>query len=143
MDHPKLLERRTRRNVALARLAPRAVADLAIRHGARVAARVDRTYFDAYDLLLTPAIPSRARPVGALDDAGLLRTFARSTPWTAYMAPWNVTGHPAASVPAGFSADGLPLAIQLVGRRNDEPTILQVAAQIDEARPWADGVPSV
>jgi amidase len=54
---------------------------------------------------------------------------------------WNVTGQPAASVPAGFTPDGLPLAVQLVGRANDEATVLAVSRQLETARPWADRRP--
>jgi amidase len=59
----------------------------------------------------------------------------------AYTALWNVTGNPAASVPAGMAPDGLPLAVQLVGRPDDETTILSVAAQLERARPWAQQRP--
>ena len=54
-----------------------------------------------------------------------------------YNGVWNVTGQPAASVPAGFRADGLPRGGQLVGRPNDETTLLSLAAQIEAERPWA------
>jgi amidase len=50
---------------------------------------------------------------------------------------WNVTGQPAASVPAGFGADGLPRAVQVVGRPNDESTVLSLSAQIEAERQWA------
>jgi amidase len=46
-------------------------------------------------------------------------------------------------VPAGFGDDGLPLAVQLVGRPDDEPTILAVSAQLEQARPWADRRPEI
>jgi amidase len=59
----------------------------------------------------------------------------------AYCALWNVTGNPAASVPSGLGRDGLPLAVQLVGPTNAETTILGVAAQLEQARPWADARP--
>jgi amidase len=49
---------------------------------------------------------------------------------------WNSTGQPAASIPAGMSANGLPLAVQLIARPHDEPTLLAVAAQLEQARPW-------
>jgi len=49
---------------------------------------------------------------------------------------WNSTGQPAASVPAGFSKEGLPLAVQLVGAPHAERTLLALAAQIEEARSW-------
>ena len=61
--------------------------------------------------------------------------------------PWygvfNATGQPAASVPAGFDADGLPLAVQLVGRPDDEATLLSLAAQLEGERPWPDRRPPV
>jgi amidase len=59
----------------------------------------------------------------------------------AYTAIWNITGHPAASVPSGFADDGLPVAVQLVGRRNDETTLLALSAQLESVRPWADRTP--
>ena len=57
-------------------------------------------------------------------------------PAIAYAALWNVTGNPAASVPCGIAEDGLPIAVQLVGRTDDEPTLISLAAQIEAARPW-------
>ena len=59
-----------------------------------------------------------------------------------YNGVWNVTGQPAASVPAGFGSDGLPRAVQLVGRVNDEATLLSLAGQIEAARPWAQQRPA-
>jgi amidase len=60
-----------------------------------------------------------------------------------FCIPWNHTGQPAASVPAGFSDHGLPIGVQLVGRPNDESTLLSLAAQIEATRPWADRLPPV
>jgi amidase len=60
--------------------------------------------------------------------------MTRAYPFTAV---WNVTGQPAAAVPAGFTADGLPLSVQLVGRTGDEGTLLSLAAEIEAERPWA------
>jgi amidase len=60
-----------------------------------------------------------------------------------YPAVWNYLGNPAASVPAGFTDDGLPLSVQLVARPNDEATLLSLAAQIEAERPWADSRPPV
>ena len=59
-----------------------------------------------------------------------------------YTGIWNLTGQPACSVPAGFAADGLPRAVQLMGRPNDEATLLSLAAQIEAERPWAQQRPS-
>jgi amidase len=54
---------------------------------------------------------------------------------------WNVTGQPAASLPAGFGADGLPRAVQIVARPGEEATLLSLAAQIEAERPWTDARP--
>jgi amidase len=58
-----------------------------------------------------------------------------------YTVPWNFTGQPAAAVPAGRSATGLPLSVQVIGRPNDEGTVLSLAAQVESERPWADERP--
>jgi amidase len=54
----------------------------------------------------------------------------------AFTPKWNMTGQPAVAVPAGLDAASLPVSVQLVGRPADEATIIQVAAQLEEARPW-------
>lgn len=136
VDRPDLLERRTRQTVRLSRLTPDPVVEWAIRHARRVAAKANRVFTDI-DLLLTPTIAARPRAVGALDKAGSIRAQLLSLPMIAYTAIWNVTGNPAASVPAGFGTDGLPVGVQLVAAPHDEPTIIQVAAQIETARPWS------
>ena len=61
--------------------------------------------------------------------------------YTPYTPVWNHTGQPAASVPAGFTDDGLPLAVQLVARPDDEGTIFSLAAQLEAEHPWADRRP--
>jgi amidase len=57
-------------------------------------------------------------------------------PAIAYAALWNVAGNPAASVPCGIAPDGLPVAVQLVGRTDDEATLFSLSAQLERARPW-------
>ncbi|MQA61639.1 MAG: amidase [Actinophytocola sp.] len=142
VQHPERLERRTKQTLQLGRMVPRATVDWATRNSERFAEKANRV-FAGIDLLLTPTIAHRPRPVGALDGAGSLTAQLRALPMIAYTAIWNVAGNPAASVPAGFGSDGVPLAVQLVGRRHDEPTILQVAAQLETARPWAQRRPSM
>ncbi|WP_411103223.1 amidase [Streptomyces sp. cmx-4-9] len=140
VERPDLLEPRTRRLLALTRRLPASAVERGIRAGERLAERADRM-FTTMDLLLTPVIAERPRPVGALEGAGLLAALVRSRPMIAYTALWNVTGHPAASIPAGHGADGLPLAVQLVGRRDDEVSVLRVAAQLEDVRPWGQRRP--
>ena len=61
----------------------------------------------------------------------------------AFTPSWNMTGQPAAAVPAGFTDDGLPLSVSLIGRENDDARLVSLAAQIEQARPWADRRPPV
>jgi amidase len=71
-----------------------------------------------------------------LDLGGTVRAALTAQPMIAYAALWNVSGNPAAAVPAGVAADGLPLSVQLVGRLDDETTLLSLSAQLEAARPW-------
>jgi len=99
--------------------------------------------WDDVDVLLTPGLArtalgaeggfDRAAPI-AFDKAG------RFTPWTPV---FNLTGQPAIAIPAGFGEDGLPLSVQLVGRRGAEATLYALAAQIEAARPWAEQRPAL
>jgi amidase len=129
------LERRTRQTCRLGSWVTPKVRDWAIGQGERVSEKANRIFEDI-DVLLTPAIAHRPPAVGRLDRAGTVRATLRSMPSIAYAAIWNVTGNPAASVPCGIAADGLPVAVQLVGRTDDEATLFSLAAQLEEARPW-------
>ena len=91
---------------------------------------------DEVDVLLTPAIAHRPPPVGALDGRGTVAASRAALPMIAYAALWNLAGNPAASLPCGLADDGLPLAVQLVGRTDDETTLLSLSAQLEAARPW-------
>ena len=108
-------------------------------------ARGTIAFFADYDLLLTPVLAVRPLPIGVLHGCGdePLRDLRRSGSFAPYTALFNVTGQPAISVPVGFGEDGLPTAVQLVGHPLGEETLLQVAAQMEAARPWADRVPAV
>ena len=105
------------------------------------AARASAAVFERADVLLTPMFTRRPIPIGTYEGRGALWTFNGYSRWVPYCAAFNHTGQPAASVPAGFTADGFPLAVQLVGRPGDEATLLSLAAQIEAERPWADRVP--
>jgi len=96
-------------------------------------------FFADYDLLLTPTLAERPLPIGELTGYGddPMADLARAGRFTPYTALFNVTGQPAISVPAGFGEDGLPIGTQLVAKPLGEDTLLQVAAQLEAARPWA------
>ena len=142
LPRPDRLQRRTRGFVALGRAVPQALLERAMREEAERAAQVNRI-FDDHDVLMTPV--STRPPVGAQEWEGksALRTVNEMGRVYPYTGIWNATGQPAATVPAGFTDDGLPLAVQLVGRPGDEHTLLSLAAQIEAERPWADRRPPV
>jgi amidase len=133
------LERRARGIVRLGgrmgRMAARARAK-----EAACAARIN-AIFDEFDVLMTPVTAAQPAPVGRFDGAGAVRTFLGAGEYACYTAVWNVTGQPAASVPAGFDADGLPTAVQLVAPPDGEATLFALAAQLEDARPWAHARP--
>ena len=142
VERPARLERRSR---AIARPG-RAVSDRTLERllaaERRIAERVRRLFAD-HDVLLTPMMSAPAVPAGLMEGRGASVTYAWETGWVPFNVLWNSTGQPAASVPAGFSDDGLPLAVQLVGRPYDETTLLSLSAQLEAARPWADRRPPV
>jgi len=100
---------------------------------------------DAYDVILTPALGQRPVRIGELDacSSNPLDDFRRSGHFTPYTASFNVSGQPAISLPLFHGDDGLPLAVQLVGRPADEATLLSLGAQLEAARPWADRRPEL
>ncbi|HEU5424916.1 MAG TPA: amidase family protein, partial [Nitrolancea sp.] len=101
-----------------------------------------RRFTAPFDLLLTPTVPVTAFAAGR-DDPGEINGQARSyLGWTYFTYPFNLTGQPAATVPAGF-VDGLPVGLQLVGRFRDDATVLRAAAAFESVRPWAAERPSL
>jgi amidase len=99
--------------------------------------------FSDHDVLLLPVIGEPPVPVEKWGSRGGQWTLAGMTRRTGFGPPWNYLGNPAAAVPAGFTNDGLPLSVQLVGRPNDEATLLSLAAQLEAERPWADRRPPI
>ena len=100
---------------------------------------------EGFDLLLTPTLaepPPVLGDIGRQDDGGG-NSASRSIPFAAYPAPFNVTGQPAMSVPLHWTASGLPLGSQLVAAPFREDLLIRVAAQLEQARPWADRRPRV
>lgn len=142
VPYPERLERRTHGFARVGRLFPPALIKYCMRQEAADRARIG-AIFDEYDVLMTPVMGGTAIPIRKWEGQGALRIMfgmGRYYPWC---AAWNHLGNPAASVPAGFGADGLPLAVQLIGRPGEEATLLKLAAQIERERPWAQALPPI
>jgi amidase len=101
------------------------------------------SFLAPYDALLTPALAERPLPLGTLDtDApDPMSTFTRSGLFTPFTPVFNASGQPGISLPLFEGGDGLPLGVQLVGRPAGEAGLLALAAQLEEAQPWADRRP--
>jgi amidase len=138
--HPERLERRIRAIARLGGMLPAGVVDWALGRKAAYAARLNEPLTD-HDVLLTPVTPAPAPRIGAREGRFWLRTTVEATATVPYAACWNFTGQPACSVPAGFDGDGLPRAVQFVAKPNDEATLVALAAQIEDARPWTQDRP--
>lgn len=100
-----------------------------------------RQFFETYDLLLTPTVavePLRLGEAGDIEIAG--RTVSR---WKAFPfnLPFNLTGQPAGTVPCGWNRSGLPVGLQIVGRRYADATVLRAAAAFEAIRPWTERRP--
>ncbi|MGH2510347.1 MAG: amidase, partial [Ktedonobacteraceae bacterium] len=98
------------------------------------------TFFDSYDVLVTPTVAGPPPPLGTLnqndsrlDPRAWLNKLFELIPFTPL---FNVTGQPAISLPLGQSSTGLPIGVQLVARYGDEATLFRVAAQLEQALPW-------
>lgn len=102
-----------------------------------------RLFFERYDLLLSPTLPVPAFDVAEDLPPQLDDSSRNVVSWVYYTYPFNLTGNPAASIPAGFTADGLPVGLQIVGPTNGETNIFQASGAFEEARPWADKRPPV
>jgi amidase len=113
------------------------------RRGQRCDAARVNAIFDSADVLMTPVMGGTALPVKHWEGRGALWTLLGMSRFYPYCIPWNHLGNPSMSVPAGFAADGMPLAVQIIGRPGDEATLLSLAAQIEAERPWADRRPPI
>ncbi len=111
----------------------------------RYSAAVQSWWAEGWDLLVTPTIAEPPPVLGqfASPPENPLQAVFRAAAMVAYTIPFNITGQPAVSLPLGWSSGGLPLGVQLVAAHGREDLLLRVAAQLEEAAPWADRRPAV
>jgi amidase len=136
LPHPERLEKRTQQLGRLGRL----VGGRGLRRA--LAAQEERALqinavFDEADVLLTPTIPAPPHRLGRFAGRSLGPTLMGAAQIVAFTQPWNVTGQPAASIPAPVPDGALPIGAQLVGRPGDEATLLSLSAQLERELGWA------
>jgi amidase len=142
LPRPERLEARSRGFARIGRL----VSDRrmnAIRGAESEVAERVQTIFDDVDVLITPGTATGPSRIGAYQRRGAISTLTLVAARVPFQAIFNVTGQPAAVLPWGLDGKGVPTSIQLVGRPFDEATLLSLAAQIEQARPWAQRRPPV
>jgi Asp-tRNA(Asn)/Glu-tRNA(Gln) amidotransferase A subunit family amidase len=100
-------------------------------------------HFKNYDILITPTLSCTAFPIGLDSPIEIDGKDVRKKPlaWQAYTYPFNLSGHPAASIPCGWSKEGLPIGMQIVGKRLDDLTVLQVSKAFEDLVPWQNKRP--
>ena len=98
-------------------------------------------FMQRYDLLLTPTLAVPPFPVGMQGPEMIEGRMVTTGQWLAFTFPMNLTGQPAASIPAGFTQDGLPVGLQIIGRHLDDPMVMKASAAFEAARPWKDAWP--
>ena len=147
---PRLAEWADRMDPRLVRFARRGEGMLATDYARLQAERAAlyrsvAAFFDRYDLLLTPTIAVLPFPVDGPEPTEIAGRAVdrRGYGWIPFTYPFNLTGHPAISVPAGWTDDGLPVGLQMVGPRHGDAAVLRAAAAFEATRPWADCWPRV
>jgi amidase len=110
---------------------------------AQIVARDMSKFLVNYDVWLTPTLDKPPVPIGHFSPTPEepMQGWFRSGDFSSFTTICNLTGQPAMSVPLAWNAEGLPVGVQFVGRFGDEATLIRLAAQLEQARPWAQRRP--
>lgn len=100
-------------------------------------------FMENYDLLLTPTLAVPPFEVGINGPTEIDGRSVHESHWLSFVFPFNMTGQPAASIPAGWTESGLPIGLQIVGRHLDDRTVLRASAAFETAKPWANRWPEI
>jgi amidase len=103
----------------------------------RAMRRRSAEFYRTYDALLTPTLAERTPPIGYLAPTDYQQVIERLIDWVAFTPLQNVTGDPAISLPLAQTADGMPLGMMLAADIGQEALLLELAYELEEARPWA------
>ncbi|MFZ1154954.1 MAG: amidase [Solirubrobacteraceae bacterium] len=139
VPNPSLLDRRTRETARLGGVLAGSVLPLARRLEPLLRRRVG-SIFRTADVLITPTSAGPPLPIGATAGLGSRATQQVIAGTCPYAWPWNVLGWPGVSVPAGFTGEGLPVGVQLLGHANSEHMLLSLAAQLERVERWDEHV---
>jgi amidase len=140
LPHPERLEKRTRQLARLGRLTgDRGVSRARAAEDER--ARRINAIFDDVDVLLTPTLPAPPDPLGRFDSRSLATTIMGVAGMVGFTQVWNVTGQPAASIPAPVPEGSLPIGAQLVAPPDGEATLISLSAQLERELPWPERRP--
>jgi aspartyl-tRNA(Asn)/glutamyl-tRNA(Gln) amidotransferase subunit A len=100
-------------------------------------------FFRSYDLLVTPTLAVPPFEHGLQGPPTIDGREVDGFYWLSFTFPFNFTGQPAATVPAGWTEDGLPVGLQIIGRHLDDPAVMRAAAAFEAAAPWKDRWPAM
>jgi Asp-tRNA(Asn)/Glu-tRNA(Gln) amidotransferase A subunit family amidase len=104
--------------------------------------RTMQRFHQRYDLLLAPVTSCTAFPVGE-EPKQVAGADIPPSGWMPFTQPFNLTGQPAASLPAGFDSNGLPVGLQVIGRAYEDALVLRACRAFEQLQPWSDRKPDV
>jgi len=102
-----------------------------------------RSVFEEYDYLITPTVACKPFEIGKISPDEIDGKPITPIGWMPFTYPFNFTGQPAASIPAGFSKEGLPVGMQIVGKHYDDAGVLKISKAFQDVSPWQDKYPEL
>ena len=139
---PEVLDPRTRHNAKVGKLLSGPALAFARALEGPVRARIGKV-FDRFDVVLAPTTAQPPLGIGAADGLGNWATDRLIVGACPYAWPWNVIGWPGVNVPAGLTAEGLPIGVQLLGPGSSEGLLISLAAELEAAERWHERRPPV
>ncbi|MFN3383872.1 MAG: amidase [Archaeoglobaceae archaeon] len=102
-----------------------------------------REVFEKYDFLVTPTTAVKPFDLGKISPEEIAGKPTTPIGWMPFTYPFNFTGLPSASIPAGFSKDGLPIGMQVTGRKYEDLAVLKISKAFQEIAPWQEVKPKI